>query len=56
VTTVGRLLIQKRELTARLRGNPGPEERDKIQSLLDKIDIALDLLAEARPGTSKDED
>jgi hypothetical protein len=50
---VGGLLIQKRELTARLRGNPRPDERDKIQSLLDKIDTALDLLGEARPVTDK---
>jgi hypothetical protein len=53
MTTVGGLLIQKRELTARLRGNPRPDERDKIQSLLDKIDTALDLLGEARPVTDK---
>ena len=56
MTTVGRLLIRKRELIARLRGNPGPHERDEIVRLLEKIDTALDLLGEARPGISeKDE-
>jgi hypothetical protein len=53
LTTVGRLLIRKRELIARLQGNPGPHERNEIERLLGKIDTALDLLGEARPVTSK---
>ena len=44
MTTVGRLLIQKQELIARLRGNPDPQERDEIESRLKKIDTALGLL------------
>ena len=44
MTTVGRLLTQKQELIARLRGNLGPQERDEIESRLKKIDTALDLL------------
>ena len=43
MTTVGRLLIRKRDLIARLRRNPGPQERDEIDSLLKKIDTPLDL-------------
>ena len=53
MTTVGRLLTRKQELIARLRGNPGPQERDEIESLLKKIDTALDLLGP--PNTTKDE-
>jgi hypothetical protein len=56
MTTVGRLLIRKQELIARLRGNPCPPERDEIERLLEKINTALDLLEDARPGTSKDEE
>jgi hypothetical protein len=52
MTTVGRLLTQKQELQARLRGNPGPDERDEIERLLVKIDTALDLLV---PPSTKDE-
>ena len=56
MTTVGRLLTRKQELTARLRENPSPHERDEIERLLEKIDTALDLLGVARPGVSgKDE-
>jgi hypothetical protein len=31
MTTVARLLAQKRELMDRLQGNPGPQERDEIE-------------------------
>ena len=48
--TVGRLLTRKQELIARLRGKPGSHERSEIESLLAKIDTALDLLAQ--PGTN----
>ena len=51
VTTVGRLLTQRQELMARLRGNPGPHERDEIERLLAKIDTALNLLV---PPSTKD--
>jgi len=54
-TTLARLLAQKQELIERLQGDPGPEERAEIERLLEKIDTALDLLDDARPGISEDE-
>jgi hypothetical protein len=49
-TTLARLLEQKQQLIERLQGDPGPEERDEIERLLEKIDTALNLLDEAGPG------
>jgi hypothetical protein len=49
MTTVGRLLIRKRDLLARLLGNPSLHERDEIETLLKKIDTALDLLGNRAP-------
>ena len=56
MTTVGRLLIRKRDLIARLRRNPGPQERDEIDSLLKKINTAFYLLGVAQPDTSPNDD
>ena len=40
----------------RLEANPGPEERDEIERLLEKIETAIDLLDESGPGiTTQDE-
>jgi hypothetical protein len=50
-TTLVKLLEQKRQLIERLQGDPGPEERDEIERLLEKIDTALNLLDETGPGT-----
>jgi Mg2+ and Co2+ transporter CorA len=56
VTTLARLLAQKQRLIDRLQGNPGPEEREEIERLLEQINTALDFLDEAGPGISeKDE-
>ena len=56
MTTLAKLLAQKRQLIERLEANPGPQERDEIERRLEKIDTALDLLDEAGPGISaKDE-
>jgi hypothetical protein len=49
--TVGRLLTRKQELVARLRGKPGSHERSEIESLLAKIDTALDLLVQPDTNT-----
>jgi hypothetical protein len=43
------LLAQKQELIARLQQEDiGPEERDEIERLLEKIEAALDLLEDDR--------
>ena len=55
MTTLAKLLARKQQLVARLEENPGPHERAEIERLLAEIEQALDLLDEARPGTSKDE-
>jgi hypothetical protein len=49
-TTLVKLLEQKQQLIERLQGDPGPEERDEIERLLEKIDTALNLLDGAGPG------
>ena len=53
MTTLAKLLAEKRRLIERLEENPGEQEREEIRRLLEKIDTALDLLDEAGPGTSK---
>jgi hypothetical protein len=50
-TSLVKLLEQKQQLIERLQGDPGPEERDEIERLLEKIDTALNLLDEAGPGS-----
>jgi hypothetical protein len=52
MTTLAKLLEQKQELIERLQGDPGPEERNEIERLLEQINAALDSLDEAGPGTS----
>jgi ATP-dependent exoDNAse (exonuclease V) alpha subunit len=50
-TTLAKLLAQKQELIARLQQEDiGPEERDEIERLLEKIEAALDLLDKAGPN------
>jgi len=53
MTTLAKLLAEKQQLIERLEEDPGEQEREEIQRLLEKIDTALDLLDEAGPGTSK---
>lgn len=56
MTTLAKLLAQKQQLIERLDENPGPQERDEIERLLEQINAALDSLDEAGPGISpKDE-
>jgi hypothetical protein len=52
MTTLARLLEQKQQLIERLQGDPGPEEREQIERLLEQVNAALDSLDEAGPGTS----
>jgi hypothetical protein len=53
MTTLAKLLKRKQQLTERLEEEPGSHEREEIERLLLEIDEALDLLGEARPGTSE---
>ena len=53
MTTLARLLAQKQQLMERLEENPGPEECDEIEHLLEQINAALDSLDEAGPGISR---
>jgi hypothetical protein len=50
MTTFSKLLAEKQQLIERLEKNPGPQEREEIERLLEKIDAALNLLDEAGPG------
>ena len=54
MTTLAKFLARKQQLLERLQEDPGPHERDEIERLLAEIDEALNLLEEARPGTSSD--
>ena len=42
MTTIAALLTQKQDLLGRLDEDPGPNEREKIEQLLEKIDAELD--------------
>ncbi len=53
MTTIAKLLARRQQLIERLEDDPGPREREEIESLLEKINIALELLDEARPGPSQ---
>ncbi len=53
MTTLARLLAQKQQLVDRLEEDPGPEEREEIERLLEQINAALDSLDDAGPGISK---
>jgi len=52
MTTLAKLLAQKRQLNERLHEDPVPEEREQIEQLLAKINRALDLLEGAGAGGS----
>ena len=51
MTTLDKLLAQKQELMERLQQEAiGPEDRDEIERLLERIEVALDLLDKAGPS------
>jgi DNA-binding MarR family transcriptional regulator len=52
MTTLAKLLEQKQQLIERLHEEPGPEEREQIERLLEQINAALDSLDKAGPGIS----
>jgi hypothetical protein len=43
-TTLAKLVEQKQQLVERQQADPGPEERERIEQLLAKINKAMDLL------------
>jgi hypothetical protein len=47
MSAIAKLLAQKHELIERLHEDPGPEERNQIERLLEQIDAALDSLDNA---------
>ena len=48
-TTLARLLAKKQELIERLQEDPGSEEREQIERVLEQVNAALDLLEDAGP-------
>lgn len=50
MSTSAKLLAQRQQLLERLWSDPGPREREDIEALLDKIDVALELLEENAPA------
>jgi hypothetical protein len=44
MSTIAKLLAQKQQLIERLAGDPGPNERQEIETLLAKVETALRLL------------
>ena len=55
MSTAAKLLARKQQLLERLQENPGQHERDEIDRLLAEIDTALDLIDEAVPRVTRDE-
>ncbi len=53
MTTTAKLLARRQQLIARLEDDPGPREREEIETLLEQINIALELLDEGRPVPSQ---
>jgi hypothetical protein len=52
MTTLATLLQKKQQLIERLEENPGSEECDQIERLLEQVNAALDSLEKVGPGTS----
>jgi hypothetical protein len=52
MTTVANLLARKQQLVERLQQDPGPNERQELERLLEQIDTALDWLERQGPGDS----
>jgi len=47
MSTMANLLARKQELLERLKGDPGPHERDQIERLIEQVDTALNLLEDS---------
>ncbi|MCK1537556.1 MULTISPECIES: hypothetical protein [unclassified Bradyrhizobium] len=46
MSTVAKLLVQKQQVMEQLEKNPGPNEREEIERILAKIEIALSSLGQ----------
>ncbi|UPK19153.1 hypothetical protein [Bradyrhizobium sp. 131] len=55
MSTIAKLLAQKERLLERLESDPGPNEREEIQSLLAKIATALRLLEPKEAARPREE-
>lgn len=55
MTTIARLLAQKQQVLESLDDNPGPNERDELERLLQKINSALSLLEDQARETTDDQ-
>jgi hypothetical protein len=53
--TVAEFLARTQQLLDRRQAGPGPHEREGIERLLAEIDTALNLLDEAAPDETSDE-
>jgi hypothetical protein len=56
MTTVAKLLARKQQLLERLQEDPGPNERQEIERLIEQVDAALSLLEESGPGPTTDQE
>jgi hypothetical protein len=54
MSTMANLLARKQELLERLKGDPGPHERDQIERLIAQVDIALNLLEDGGHDSSRE--
>lgn len=55
MTTIARLLTQKQQVLESLNDNPGPNERDELERLLQKINTALSLLEDGEGEAADDQ-
>jgi hypothetical protein len=53
MTVIAKLRAQKQQLIDRLQERPGPQEREEIERLLQKVDTALQFLDQRSPATSE---
>jgi hypothetical protein len=56
MTTAAKLLERKQQLLQRLQEDPGPNEREEIERILEQIDTALNQLEEIGPDLPSDQD
>jgi hypothetical protein len=56
MTTAAKLLARKQQLLQRLQEDPGPNEREEIERILEQIDTALNQLEEIGPDLPGDQD
>jgi hypothetical protein len=55
MSTTANLLMRKRQLLDRLQEDPGPNERDQIERMIEQINTALNRLEDNGPIPARDE-